>query len=211
MRRIIVVYAILIGLIPLLTISALHFLPSPQVNTLVSGKTVIPNGPMPKFYTYENNIYGISIKYPSVWQKVEFDKDNLIASFYSPTENESGLLENVVLQVVGLPYHNKTTLRDIIREEISTYKLELPAFHLLGSGSKAILSGIPTYEIEYSHTMDRLQISTIEILTLKGNEAYKIIFSADTPEYTNLLSTVEKMINSFNIKNSEHQSTLTLV
>ena|SRR5438093_4422652 len=82
MRRTIILFIILIGLISLLTVSAIHFLSNPRTNSIVSGKAVLPNKTMPKFYTYENSIYGISIDYPSVWEKVEFGKDNLIASFF---------------------------------------------------------------------------------------------------------------------------------
>ncbi len=105
----------------------------------------------------------------------------------------------------GLPYHNKTSLKDVAAEQMSIYRSHVPDFQLLSSGSNATFSGIPTYKIEYKHTSGRLQISTMEIFTIKGNEAYKIIFSADTPDYTALLSTVEKMVDSFNVKSQEQQ------
>jgi hypothetical protein len=62
-------------------------------------------------------------------------------------QNESGLLENVILQVVGLPYYNKTTMKDIIAEEIATYKSQLPNFKFLSSGSSVTTSGILMYKI----------------------------------------------------------------
>jgi hypothetical protein len=48
MRRAIIVTAILIGLVPLLIMSALHFLPSPKNNAVVSGNAA-PNGLLQNF------------------------------------------------------------------------------------------------------------------------------------------------------------------
>ena len=205
MRRVVLLSIILIGLISIFTIFTLHYLAGPYRNGPSFGEATTIKSATPKFSTYENVIYGISIDYPSFWQMVEFDRDNLIVNFVSNSSNESGLLENVALQVIAIPYHNKTTLKDIITEEISTYKSGVSGFHLLSTGLNATHSGIPTYKIEFLHTNGQLQIRTLEILAINKNEGYKIIFSADKPEYGNWLSIVEKMIDSFNFKYSQKE------
>jgi hypothetical protein len=202
-RRVIRLSLILISLISIITIFTVHYLASLERNGPSSGEVITIKNATPKFSTYENVIYGISIDYPSFWQRVDFDRDNLIANFVSNSSNESGLLENVALQVIGIPYHNKTTLKDIITEEISTYKSGVPGFHLLSTGLNDTHSGIPTYKLEFLHTNGQLQIRTLEILAINKNEGYKIIFSADRPEYGNWLPIVEKMVDSFNFKYSQ--------
>lgn len=197
MRKIVILSAVIIGLISVFMLFIFRPI-SNQQSSFTSEGPVLLDDKVPIFNTYENNIYGLSIEYPSLWLKVEFGKDNLIASFVSNPRNESGLLENVMLEAIRLPYYNETTLNDIARNELLIYKSKFPDFHFLSSTSNITNSGIPVLDIVYSHTKDRLHISTMETFAIHENNVYKIIFSADTPEYKSFLPTVEKMVDSFN-------------
>ena len=70
----------------------------------------------PTFSTYENPIYGVKIQYPSNWQKMDFDRhygnNSLpIAGFIPPSENDSGLLENLMIVVKNtFPKHISKTV-----------------------------------------------------------------------------------------------------
>jgi hypothetical protein len=48
------------------------------------------------FLTYQDPVYGIKIQYPSDWEKIKLDK-NFIVGFVSPSDHDSGVLENVMI------------------------------------------------------------------------------------------------------------------
>jgi hypothetical protein len=64
--------------------------PSTPMSTTVMPRTT--------FLPYENPAYGIKIQYPSYWQRVDLGR-NFIVSFFPPSKNDSGLLENLVVGV----------------------------------------------------------------------------------------------------------------
>jgi hypothetical protein len=65
---------------------------------------------------------------------MEFDghysnKSLVIAGFIPPSENDSGVLENLVIAVKILPSQN-TYLKQFVDSMISSYKLDFPNFQL---------------------------------------------------------------------------------
>ncbi len=58
--------------------------------------------------------------------------------------------------------------------------------------------GSPLYKIEYTHTDDNLPITTTEIWSLKGTQAFMLLANVDTSETPTYMPIFRKMINSFN-------------
>ena len=147
------------------------------------------------FLTYQDPTYGIKIQYPSNWERIQFDR-NFIIGFVSTSKRESGLLPNLMITV--LKSHTPTTsLIDFGNTRISTLKSQYRDFHLVRSGAFTTSPGTTLYEIEYMHTEGILPITTTEIWSLKGKEAFMLLANVDTSETSIYMPIFQKMINSF--------------
>jgi len=155
----------------------------------------------PTFSTYENPVYGVKIQYPSNWQKMDFDRhysnNSLpIAGFIPPSENDSGLLENLVIVVKKLHSQN-TPLKQFVDSLIPSYKSKLYNFQLIELNPLTTPALNSAYKIEYTHSSDMLMLKTMEVWTINGGIAYMISYNADTSDFSNYLPIIQKMIDSF--------------
>ena len=161
--------------------------PSTPMSTTVMPRTT--------FLTYENPAYGIKIQYPSYWQRVDLGR-NFIVSFIPPSENDSGLLENLVVGVSRLSSHS-VSLNDFAAARINLYKSQYTDFVLTDTSQGTTSTGSPIYKIEYTHSNGRLAIKTMEVWAIKGTTAFMILYNADTSEYPILAPIIQKMVDSF--------------
>ena len=161
--------------------------PSTPMSTTVMPRTT--------FLTYENPAYGIKIQYPSYWQRVDLGR-NFIVSFFPPSKNDSGLLENLVVGVSRLSSHS-VSLNDFAAARINLYKSQYTDFVLTDTSQGTTSTGSPIYKIEYTHSNGRLAIKTMEVWAIKGTTAFMILYNADTSEYPILAPTIQKMVDSF--------------
>jgi hypothetical protein len=203
MRKLLL-FSITLGLTLLSVISIMSFINIPQINVKKS------NTLLPVFDTYENEVYGINIQYPHSWEKVDFSGGNLVVAFDTTDWKDAGLAENVVLQTTESESYNGVSPKDLATRAVVIYKSHIPNFSLLNSAAYTTPAGLSVYKIEYAHTSGELKINTLEVWTVNGDgdDLFRIIFSADNTEYSNFLQTVDKMIDSFTLKNQEHRSSL---
>jgi hypothetical protein len=188
-----------ITIIAYYTVSVQNRYPSTPEAVITGGKapdtttrTVLPRT---HFLTYENPAYGIKIQYPSYWERVDLSR-NFIVSFIPPSENDTGLLENLVVGVSRLP-SSFVSLNDFAATRINLYRSQFTDFHLIDTSQSTTTSGNPIYKIEYTHNNGRLAIETMEVWTMKGTTAFMILYNADTPEYPYLVPIIQKMVDSF--------------
>ncbi len=156
------------------------------------------------FQTYQDPIYGIKIQYPSNWEKIQLGK-NFIVGFVSPSSHDSGVLENVMITATRLSSTN-TSLNNFGNTRISALETQYRDFHLVSSGSFISSTGSPLFKIEYTYRDGILPITTTEIWSLKGKEAFMLLANTDTSETSIYMPIFQKMINSF----SSSASTTTL-
>ena len=71
----------------------MHFGSHPQTSVLTSEITRSQSNSLVAFDTYENNVHGIKIQYPSSWKQVDLNEGNLVVGFVSNNQNEKGLPE----------------------------------------------------------------------------------------------------------------------
>jgi hypothetical protein len=147
------------------------------------------------FLTYQDPVYGIKIQYPSDWEKIHFDK-NFIVGFVSTSSHDSGVLENVMISADRLSSPN-TSLNSFGNTKISTLESQYRDFNLVSSGPFITSTGSPLYKTEYAHTEGILPITTTEIWSLKGKEAFMLLANVDTSETSIYMPIFQKMINSF--------------
>ena len=155
----------------------------------------------PTFSTYENPVYGVRIQYPSNWQKMDFDghygNNSLpIAGFIPPSENDSGLLENLLIVVKKLHSQN-TPIKQFADSLVSSYKSNLHNFQLIELNPLTTPALNSAYKIEYTHSSDMLMLKTMEVWTISGGIAYMISYNADSSDFSNYLPIIQKMIDSF--------------
>ncbi|MGB0026917.1 MAG: hypothetical protein WBP64_08760, partial [Nitrososphaeraceae archaeon] len=112
----------------------------------------------------------IRVQYPSSWEKKQFGK-NFIVGFVSASRHDSGVLENVMISSIKLSSPN-TSLNNFGNTRISALESQYQDFHLVSSGPFITSTGSPLYKIEYTHTDGILPITTTEIWSLKGADAY---------------------------------------
>jgi hypothetical protein len=175
-------------------------IPSSYINILSNNNSNLATI-NPTFSTYENPTYGVKIQYPSNWQKMDFDRHNSnnslpIAGFIPPSENDSGLLENLMVVVKKLHSQN-TSLKQFVDSLIPSYKSKLHNFQLIELNPLTTPALNSAYKIEYTHSSDMLMLKTMEVWTINGGIAYMISYNADSSDFSSYLPTIQKMIDSF--------------
>jgi hypothetical protein len=150
------------------------------------------------YLIYENPTYGISIQYPSSWEKIEYPRiglgavgNDLVANFLVPLVNASDhWREHFMIQILS-----QTQAKKLIPQSDTT----LAGKH----GYKRVVN----YTMEIfnldSNTEHRLNIKTLEVWVAIGNgDTCLLIYKAVAARYSDYLPAIQKMLDSFKIGNS---------
>jgi hypothetical protein len=108
-----------------------------------------------------------------------------IAGFSPPSENDSGILENLVIVVKN--YILKTHLKQFADSLVSPYKSSLQNFQLIELNPLTTPALNSSYKIEYTHSSDMLMLKTMEVWTINGGIANMISYNADSSDFSNYL------------------------
>ena len=190
MKRILAVYSI--ALILVMLIGCVPHAPQepslpPKIKQSESAKTTPSD-----FLTYENFDYGIKIGYPSDWeQKVT---DDLIIAFVSHKTGAS----DAVQENLGLTMNDLTGLgltlpkyNEIVMEQL---RQTFPDIKFIESGS-TVLSNNPAYKVVFTAS----NLKFMQVWTIKHDLAYIWSFVSTESELSDYLSTIQKMLDSFEI------------
>ena len=156
------------------------------------------------FLPYENNKYAIRIQYPSDWEKLEFSQRgstlDIVVIFRSPPENSSDTkLENLLIQVGNLPFEN-IPLDQVVSASINNLKQSLIDFELVELNATTLSGNNPAHKAVYTNREGEDKHKTMQILSIKEDKAYLLTYSAEERKYSDYLPTIEKMIDSFEIR-----------
>jgi len=173
---------------------------SSQKNSITTASTLTNN-----YLIYENPTYGISIQYPSSWEKVEYPRmglmpvgNDLVANFLVPLVNASDhWREHFMIQIL-----NQTQAKKLIPQSDTT----LAGKH----GYKRVVNNTMKIFNLDSNTEHRLNIKTKEVWVAIGNgDTCLLIYKAVAASYSDYLPTIQKMLDSFKIGSStvSHNST----
>jgi hypothetical protein len=176
------------------------------------------------FLEYENPSYGITIKYPTNWNKIEpvtfkGDHNKAVVEFKSPSEKPlQNDLATIHISVHNLPPHNRldqfTTFFDksdsqkiLLRGFILSYftsllTKKLPDFVFIKSESdeKTTLADNPAQKIVYQYRDEQDIIKAMEVLTVKGDKGFIFSYTAEASKYSDFIPIIKKMMDSFEIK-----------
>lgn len=150
----------------------------------ISGQT----NPVENMKEYENNLFGISVNYPSNWIIDEYEKKiksddiigiNDIARFCpSPnttsqnqvTVNNTGIICDNADKRFNVYVHNlpeDMNLEEFTNSKISAYKLDLTEFKIIKSNPNITIDGNPAYMITYTYTDNNdKELQVVEVWTV---------------------------------------------
>ena len=152
---------------------------SSQKNSITTASTLTNN-----YVIYENPTYGISIQYPSSWEKIEYPRmglapvgTDLVANFLVPLVNASDYWrEHLIIQIL-----NQTQAKKLIPQSDIT----LAGKH----GYKRVVNNTMEIFNLDSNTEHRLNIKTMEVWVAIGNgDTCLLIYKAVAAKIFRLLA-----------------------
>jgi eukaryotic-like serine/threonine-protein kinase len=153
------------------------------------------------FLVYENPIFGIKILYPANWDKQQNasssnNNSTLIdlVAFSPPFKNTSDIVGKLIVQIDNISDIKPITLAEYANDTVSDLRQDFKV-----SESNATLAGNPAYKIVYTGLEANVDLQAMMVLTIKGDRAYIISYTAEPEKYSHYLPTVQKMIDSFEI------------
>jgi len=147
-----------------------------------------PNvAPVPLFTNYVNPADGISIQYPSNWEKIEYPSSpmspapyKVVVNFLAPTGSGSGQWREYFMIQVG----NQSLVNHLVPQMNIT------------------LGGNPGFKLVYANNEETFHLKTLEAWTTVGGSTYLLIFKSEAIKFAAYLPVVQHMIDSFKIGQS---------
>jgi UDP-N-acetylmuramoylalanine-D-glutamate ligase len=167
--------------------------------------TAATNAISANFLTYENSTWGIKIQYQSNWVKQTSGKGVTFAVLPNGTNNNNGnnlpqqfLAKLNLTSIVGVP--TNAPLKALADRIVDSYRHFLHNFQI-ESYTNTTLAGNNGIKIVYSYTDSKnTNFKATDIATIKNNRLYVIqYYYAQSSAYHDVLQTLQKMVNSFQI------------
>jgi hypothetical protein len=170
-------------------------------NTTTATNNNISNGNTnsSSYLTYEDNADGISLMYPSNWQKIEYPSGamnygkghRIIASFLAPLDPSDQWRGSLNIQISNL-----SDSKNIIPRNATTTKINL--------------GGHPAFKLEYTNTermylnrdltsSSSIKLKVMQVWTSIGDSTYLLTYNAEASKYPQYLPIIYKMLSSFRV------------
>ncbi len=170
----------------------------PCHNALALARAHTPAPLMPsvtqKFSVYRDPVDGISIQYPSNWEKIEYFQSpvqmsvagyRVVVNFLAPIENSSDQWREYLMIQVG----NQSLVKNLVPQV------------------KTTLAGNPANKLVYSNNEETFHLKTLEAWTTIGGNTYLLIYKAEAPKYSSYLPIIQRMLDSFKVGGAAGLST----
>lgn len=147
---------------------------------------------------YENSQYGIKIKYPKTWERQGLENPITaeVVTFISPKQSDKdNFQEKVTISVDKfsgrLDDWQKSSIQEI-NNTVSGAKIVDKSVTILANkeANKLVFMGKNGKDI----------LKNMQVVTLKGDQAYTITYTAKIDDYDQFVETAEMMIKSLEIK-----------
>ncbi|AFW96452.1 Serine/threonine-protein kinase C [Dolichospermum sp. UHCC 0315A] len=146
---------------------------------------------------YENSKYGITIKYPKTWERQDLENPITaeVVTFISPKQNDKdNFQEKVTISVDKfsgrLDDWQKSSIQEINNTVSGAKIVDKSVTNLANKeASKLVFTGKNGKDI----------LKNMQVVTLKGDQAYTITYTAKIDDYDQFVETANKMINSLEI------------
>jgi hypothetical protein len=161
----------------------------PPSNRTTSGKI------SPSFQTYSNLAFGIKMKYPSNWLKLDLSRNNssvLVVAFKTPVGSPLGSL-NIL---GGNVSSGNVTLTTLVSTTIKQLKQSGKILHLISS-TPTTLAGNLAHKLVYTTMAPQgFELEAMQLISLVGKKAYFITYAVPTANYVTYLPIILRMISS---------------
>lgn len=154
------------------------------------------------FIAYTNNDYQFEIQHPKNWSRRDLDDPitGEIVAFASPLETETDLyLEKVSITVEYLPSPT-TTLEEYSAKVFERIEQEKSNNIEVYQERKTKIGDSAARMIVYSRQERGLNLRQLEVFTIKNNQVYIAIYTAERAKFSKFLATAEKIIDSWKIQ-----------
>ena len=155
-----------------------------------------------QFLTYEDITTGISIQFPSNWEK-SVNLDNFV-TFRAPPETDTRVYPAALGLKIQELASKSVLLQEVTKVQISELKKSNPNLEFSESTSTT-LAGKPAYRVVFTATdNNQVERKAMQIWTIIDNKAILITYKAQPAKYSTYLPTIERMISSFQAKSMEN-------
>jgi hypothetical protein len=155
-----------------------------------------------QFLTHEDITTGISIQFPSNWEK-SVNLDNFV-TFRAPPETDTRIYPAALGLKIQELASKSALLQEVTKVQISELRKSNPNLAFSESTSTT-LAGKPAYRVVFTATdNNQVERKAMQIWTIIDNKAILITYKAQPDKYSTYLPTIERMIGSFQAKSMEN-------
>ncbi|BAZ46670.1 serine/threonine protein kinase [Chondrocystis sp. NIES-4102] len=154
------------------------------------------------FASYVNEDYQFQLKYPQNWSYQELSDPITggVVVFTSPLETDADLfLENVYITVEDLS-SKSTTLEEYTKIIFARIQQEKGNEIEVYQDRKTKIAKFPARRIIYSRQEEGILLRQMETFTIRNNQVYIAIYTAERAKFSKFLDTAEKIVNSWEIQ-----------
>ena len=145
-----------------------------------------------KFLDYKNQQYGIKLKYPENWTKMENFMGMLVV-FVSPSGDNVGLVLELLAENMTLQDYSKQNMDDLIQNSMIT------DVEILENVSTT-LANMNAIKITFTGKLfGKEKLKWMIISAIKNGIAYNFIYTAKLDSFSEHLPLVERMLESFKV------------
>ncbi|MFN9400093.1 MAG: protein kinase domain-containing protein [Dolichospermum sp.] len=168
------------------------------VMTIFISLTILVITKKDDFNVYENSQYGIKIKYPKTWERQDLENPITaeVVTFISPKQSDTdNFQEKVTLSVDKF----SGRLDDLQKSSIQEINNTVSGAKILDK-SVTTLANKEASQLVFTGKNGQDILKNMQVVTLKGDKAYTITYTAKIDDYDQFVETADKMINSLEIK-----------
>lgn len=137
--------------------------------------------------SYENSLYGLSLEYPSNWQKKENVGKALLVLSTPAGDNVNLMVQGQRSQNLTLEYYNQISMEQLADLAVSSLEER-----------ETTLAGEPGYQVTY--TINNGTLKLWQVWMIKDNLAYLLTYTASAGNFDKYLSDVQAMVGSFRVE-----------
>ena len=155
-----------------------------------------------EFANYVNDDYQFAIKYPQNWSQQQLDDPitGEVVVFATPPETTMDLfIEKLYISVEYLP-SEATSLEQYTQMVFERINQTRGGEIKVHEDYKTTIDKSPARKVIYSRKEGGLQLKQMETFTIKNNQVYIAIYTAERAKFSKFYSTVEKIIDSWEIQ-----------
>ncbi|MEL6494251.1 MAG: PsbP-related protein [Cyanobacteria bacterium J06623_7] len=154
------------------------------------------------FTEYSNSEYQFSLRYPDTWSRQQIDDPitGEIVVFASPKETDADLFAEKVYIAVEYLSSEPTTLEDYSQTVLNRIDDSSSNDIELYEDFKTKIDDSPARVVIYARNEGALQLRQMEAFTIKNNQVYIAIYTAEKAKFSQFYPTVEKILDSWSIQ-----------